>query len=55
MALSLRHDLRVRQLLRERGLLGDEVPRVVPRDRTASVPDTPPFDFPATGSDDYAR
>jgi uncharacterized integral membrane protein len=53
--LGLRHDLRLRRQMRERGLLGDEIPRVVPRDRTAAVPDTPAFDFPSTSGDDLAR
>jgi uncharacterized integral membrane protein len=53
--LGLRHDLRLRRQMRERGLLDDEIPRAVPRDRTASVPDIPAFDFPATSGDDVAR
>jgi uncharacterized integral membrane protein len=55
LALSLRHDLHVRRTLRDRGLLEGSVERTRPRVRTDTLPDSPAFDVPATGSDEFSR
>jgi uncharacterized integral membrane protein len=55
LALSLRHDLRVRRTLRERGLLEAAVERTRPRARADTRHDSPAFEVPATGGDELSR
>jgi hypothetical protein len=56
-ALGLRHDLRVRRTLRERGLLDRQVvaERTQPREATDASAKSPAFDLAAGGGEDFSR